>query len=113
MSFAGRYINETKRLFQVYEDRLANGRDYLVGPDAGKFTYADAVTFPWIRAHPCEPSFAYCSYTAQPADARGPSFFSQTRSGSPRLPRRASLTWTRTSSGARPGRRWPRRSMGT
>lgn len=47
-----RYINETKRLYQVYEERLSSGREYLVGEGSGKFSYADCVTFTWIRACP-------------------------------------------------------------
>ncbi|GAA6047155.1 hypothetical protein NBRC10513_003831 [Rhodotorula toruloides] len=48
---ARRYIDESKRLLQVYETRLAEGegRDYLVGEGRGKFSYA---SFSWIRAHP-------------------------------------------------------------
>lgn len=38
---ARRYIDESKRLLQVYETRLAegDGRDYLVGKGRGKFSY--------------------------------------------------------------------------
>ncbi|KAL8278503.1 hypothetical protein RQP46_009193 [Phenoliferia psychrophenolica] len=46
---ARRYIDETKRLLQVYEDRL-KGKDYLVGPGKGKFSYADIVAVTWARA---------------------------------------------------------------
>ncbi|GAA5842228.1 hypothetical protein JCM9279_002824 [Rhodotorula babjevae] len=51
---ARRYINESKRLLGVYEQRLSEegGRDYLVGPDKGKFSYADIASFTWVRAHP-------------------------------------------------------------
>lgn len=40
---ARRYIDESKRLLQVYEGQLAGGggegRDYLVGEGRGKFSY--------------------------------------------------------------------------
>ncbi|KPV73470.1 uncharacterized protein RHOBADRAFT_54692 [Rhodotorula graminis WP1] len=51
---ARRYINESKRLLGVYEQRLSEegGRDYLVGPGKGKFSYADVASFTWVRAHP-------------------------------------------------------------
>ncbi|GAA5979984.1 hypothetical protein JCM11641_008254 [Rhodosporidiobolus odoratus] len=51
---AKRYIDETKRLLGVYEERLQSegGRDFLVGPGKGKFSYADIVSFTWIRSHP-------------------------------------------------------------
>ncbi|GAA6023515.1 hypothetical protein JCM10207_005700 [Rhodosporidiobolus poonsookiae] len=51
---AKRYIDETKRLFQVYENRLAEGegRDFLAGQGRGRFSYADIASFTWIRAHP-------------------------------------------------------------
>ncbi|GAA5859320.1 hypothetical protein JCM1840_004560 [Sporobolomyces johnsonii] len=51
---AKRYIDESKRLLSVYEQRLASdgGRDYLVGAGRGKFGYADIASFPWVRAHP-------------------------------------------------------------
>ncbi|GAA5875335.1 hypothetical protein JCM8547_003207 [Rhodosporidiobolus lusitaniae] len=46
-----RYQNETKRLYQVYEDHLSGKKDgikkdWLVG---GKYTIADQATQPWIR----------------------------------------------------------------
>ncbi|KAM0748562.1 glutathione S-transferase [Meredithblackwellia eburnea MCA 4105] len=46
---ARRYIDETKRLLQVYEDRLKDGREYLVGPGKGKFSLADVVAVTWAR----------------------------------------------------------------
>ncbi|GAA5841279.1 hypothetical protein JCM5353_001488 [Sporobolomyces roseus] len=51
---AKRYLEESARLLEVYEKRLAQdgGRDYLVGKEKGKFSYADISIFPWIRAHP-------------------------------------------------------------
>lgn len=52
MYAAKRYIDETKRLYAVYEKRLEGGREYLVGKGKGRFSTADAVTFPWIYAHP-------------------------------------------------------------
>lgn len=50
---AKRYIDETKRLFQVYEDRLAEeeGREFLIGEGTGKFSYADIVR-PVFRVFP-------------------------------------------------------------
>jgi len=50
-----RYIDETKRLYSVLEDRLSgrweggNKRDYLVGDGKGKYTIADINVFPWVR----------------------------------------------------------------
>ncbi|GAA5897077.1 glutathione S-transferase family protein [Sporobolomyces salmoneus] len=50
---AKRYLEESARLLDVYEKRLSQGdREYLVGKGKGKFSYADIVIFPWIRAHP-------------------------------------------------------------
>ncbi|KAK4705298.1 glutathione S-transferase, partial [Phenoliferia sp. Uapishka_3] len=46
---ARRYIDETKRLLKVYEDRLKD-RDYLIGEGRGKFSYADIVAVTWARA---------------------------------------------------------------
>lgn len=46
-----RYINETKRLYSVYDDRLKGGREYLAGKGKGKYTWADVVAFSWIRCH--------------------------------------------------------------
>lgn len=41
-----RYQDETKRLFQTYEDHLSSNKvEYLVG---NKYSYADMVTFPWF-----------------------------------------------------------------
>ncbi|KAM0746518.1 glutathione S-transferase [Meredithblackwellia eburnea MCA 4105] len=45
-----RYQNETRRLYSVYEKQL-KGKDFLVGEGKGKFSYADIVSFPWIRSH--------------------------------------------------------------
>ncbi|GAA5938708.1 glutathione S-transferase family protein [Sporobolomyces koalae] len=50
---AKRYLDESARLLQVYEQRLSeSGREYLAGKGSGKFSYADIASFPWIRAHP-------------------------------------------------------------
>ncbi|GAA5988206.1 hypothetical protein JCM5350_007611 [Sporobolomyces pararoseus] len=51
---AKRFLEESARLLKVYENRLSedSGREYLAGKGKGKFSYADIVTFPWIRAHP-------------------------------------------------------------
>ncbi|KAF8604248.1 glutathione S-transferase [Ceratobasidium sp. AG-I] len=43
-----RYINETKRLYSVLNDRLT-GREYLVGPGKGAYGLADINAFPWVR----------------------------------------------------------------
>ena len=40
-----RYLNESKRLLGVLDQRL-EGRDYLMGDD---YTIADIAIFPWIR----------------------------------------------------------------
>ncbi|ORY89165.1 glutathione S-transferase [Leucosporidium creatinivorum] len=47
-------IAELKRLYGVYESRLAEdgGRDYLVGVGKGKLSYADLAAYPWFRAAP-------------------------------------------------------------
>ncbi|KAG9126468.1 glutathione S- transferase, nitrogen catabolite repression regulator [Ceratobasidium sp. 392] len=44
-----RYINETKRLYSVLNDRLTD-REYLVGPGKGKYGLADINAFPWVRS---------------------------------------------------------------
>ncbi|GAA5824009.1 hypothetical protein JCM11251_003378 [Rhodosporidiobolus azoricus] len=53
---AKRYIEETKRLLSVYEDRLNEGedggREYLAGEGKGRFSFADIVSFTWARAYP-------------------------------------------------------------
>ena len=41
-----RYIDETKRLFDVLESRLSNA-DWLAGD---KYTLADIASFSWVRA---------------------------------------------------------------
>jgi len=46
-----RYVNETKRLYSVYDDRLKGGREYLAGKGKGKYTWADVVAYSWIRFH--------------------------------------------------------------
>lgn len=46
-----RYQNETKRLYEVLEKRL-DGREYLVGKGAGKYSVADMSTFTWVRWAP-------------------------------------------------------------
>ncbi|TNY20580.1 glutathione S-transferase [Rhodotorula diobovata] len=74
---ARRYIDESKRLLQVYEGQLAGGggegRDYLVGEGRGKFSYADIASFTWIRAHPYSlglPSLASAGFPAVDAWVR-------------------------------------------
>ena len=42
-----RYTEETKRLYGVLNSAL-EGKDYLVG---NKYTLADAISYPWVRAH--------------------------------------------------------------
>jgi len=42
-----RYIEETKRLYSVLNDRLSGGREYLAGSGSGKFSIADIKAFPW------------------------------------------------------------------
>jgi len=49
-----RYIDETKRLYSVLEDRLSGrwegqAREYLVGDGKGKYTIADINVYPWVR----------------------------------------------------------------
>ena len=46
-----RYVNETKRLYSVLNTRLT-GREYLVGPGAGKFALADIKTWAWVKFSP-------------------------------------------------------------
>ncbi|KAK4702464.1 glutathione S-transferase, partial [Phenoliferia sp. Uapishka_3] len=46
-----RYQNETKRLYSVYEAQLAGGKEFLVGADKGKYSYADICSYPWFRFH--------------------------------------------------------------
>lgn len=41
-----RYLDETKRLLKVLEQRL-QGREWIMGDD---YSIADIVTFPWVRA---------------------------------------------------------------
>lgn len=43
-----RYKDETKRLYTVLENHLAEGREYLA---ASQFTIADISTFTWVRVH--------------------------------------------------------------
>jgi glutathione S-transferase len=45
MTIAG-FLDETKRLYGVYEIRLAN-RKYLAGPGEGTFSLADIKAVPW------------------------------------------------------------------
>jgi len=45
-----RYVQETRRLYSVLEDRLKD-RDFLAGPGRGKFSIADINGFPWVRGH--------------------------------------------------------------
>jgi GST-like protein len=42
-----RYVNETRRLYGVLEQRLA-GRDFIAGTD---YTIADMAAYPWIVPH--------------------------------------------------------------
>ena len=44
--FSG-YLDETKRLYNVLEIRLAADRDYLAGPGKGKYSLADLKAFCW------------------------------------------------------------------
>ncbi|CAE6431923.1 unnamed protein product [Rhizoctonia solani] len=44
-----RYINETKRLYSVLNDRLTD-REYLVGPGKGRYGLADINAYPWVRS---------------------------------------------------------------
>ncbi|KJA25084.1 hypothetical protein HYPSUDRAFT_437800 [Hypholoma sublateritium FD-334 SS-4] len=46
-----RYLDETKRLYNVLEIRLQD-RDWLAGPGRGKYSLADIKSFPWVRRHP-------------------------------------------------------------
>ncbi|GAA6057237.1 hypothetical protein JCM3770_003816 [Rhodotorula araucariae] len=90
---ARRYIDESKRLLGVYEQQLAGGegRDYLVGPGRGKFSFVALTLFPtppcpaaprtglpstpqasftWVRAHPLSlgiPSLAAAGFPATDA----------------------------------------------
>ncbi|OZJ04229.1 hypothetical protein BZG36_02960 [Bifiguratus adelaidae] len=43
-----RYQNETRRLYEVIENHLAQGNKYLVGD---QYTIADIANFSWIRSH--------------------------------------------------------------
>ncbi|ELU40766.1 hypothetical protein AG1IA_05209 [Rhizoctonia solani AG-1 IA] len=43
------YINETKRLYSVLNDRLTD-REYLVGPGKGRYGLADINAYPWVRS---------------------------------------------------------------
>ncbi|KAJ7721288.1 glutathione S-transferase [Mycena metata] len=45
-----RYQDETRRLYSVYETRLAD-REYLVGPGRGKYTIADICTYGWVSSY--------------------------------------------------------------
>jgi len=51
---AKRYLDETRRLASVYETRLASegGRDYLVGDAKGKYSWADVVSYGWVKYLP-------------------------------------------------------------
>ncbi|KAM0245479.1 hypothetical protein ACHAQJ_010555 [Trichoderma viride] len=46
-----RYAGETERLFGVLNDRLAD-RDYVVGPDRGKYSIADIALVGWVNGLP-------------------------------------------------------------
>lgn len=58
-----RYINETKRLYEVLAMRLKD-RDYLVGEGRGKYTLADIKAATWVVVH----GFAGISRKDVPAD---------------------------------------------
>ncbi|KAF7792815.1 hypothetical protein EIP86_003915 [Pleurotus ostreatoroseus] len=45
-----RYTDETKRLYNVLNIRLAD-RDWLAGPGRGKYSIADINVAPWVRIH--------------------------------------------------------------
>ncbi|KAL6308429.1 glutathione S-transferase [Sparassis latifolia] len=45
-----RYVDETKRLYNVLNIRLAN-RDWLAGPGRGAYSIADINAFPWVNFH--------------------------------------------------------------
>lgn len=44
------FTNESKRLYGVLEMRLKD-REWLAGPDRGKYSIADMNVLPWIRIH--------------------------------------------------------------
>lgn len=50
-----RYLDETKRLYEVLEIRLskqaAGPRDYLAGDGKGKYSIADINAYPWVAMH--------------------------------------------------------------
>ncbi|KZT09347.1 glutathione S-transferase, partial [Laetiporus sulphureus 93-53] len=48
-----RYLDETKRLYGVLNIRLAN-RDWLAGPERGKYSIADMNAFPRVK------NYGYC-----------------------------------------------------
>jgi len=45
-----RYCEETRRMYSVLNLGLTD-RDWLVGPNRGRYTIADANVLPWIRLH--------------------------------------------------------------
>ncbi|KAL1923866.1 uncharacterized protein VTP21DRAFT_6901 [Calcarisporiella thermophila] len=43
-----RYQNETRRLYEVIEKQLSQGREWLAG---GQYSLADIANFTWVRSH--------------------------------------------------------------
>ncbi|KAH6610658.1 glutathione S-transferase [Trichoderma cornu-damae] len=46
-----RYVGETERLYGILNDRLAD-RDYVVGPERGKYSIADIALVGWVNSLP-------------------------------------------------------------
>ncbi|KAF8311720.1 glutathione S-transferase [Clavulina sp. PMI_390] len=49
-SAINRYLNETKRVYNILDTRLT-GREYLAGPSKGTYSIADINVFPWVGIH--------------------------------------------------------------